>query len=676
MKKTKSKKLTNFILFLFVLAILIFSFKNQIYGFLINFKSLSEIINKAHLDEYIDLETSNYVNINYLKYTNMISDKNLFEYFHYPKKNKVKKINLNDLILKDNNILNIEKTKSIDDVISYKYMNDKNSVLKMKSIILLPGESITCDCLELIADQTLIFENKGVAANKFETPSTLNITYDNNETNSFEIKNNKITKIQIPSGLNSKGITLSWNKNPSGILIFHGIEKPQNKNKSIFINLKSKNISNNFYKDISSFYSKEKLFINRNSFPLAAKYEENIITLESFNNYLNNGFTYKSHDIFIENEKNLLKQVNLNSKYLLRINVSFKDSKEQAIEHANTLIKINREKSILNIDKLISESINISSSDIVRIDISPKEDDTENTVLSILKQIDKNNNIFILIGNDFDMNKHNNLSDQSIIMFLPQNESTSFKSISQLNEYTPIQQNLLLDIFLLNIKNQKIPEQIIKKEKVISTLSEQDEYYIFNENDFYSNNKFHIPYNKMHDYNDIIRQSRNRYQIRDILITFFKFRNIKFKLTSKDKIARCFSNQNIKLGQIYFDSKFETYIADLKIQGDDVIEELQVSCLIHSENFLNDYKIEASKDSKQLNQLQIGMGQYLLQPNTNIIKDNSLYFNNISDFNLLYSFKNPANFFPNESKDIIIWSQNYPSLSNNLNYAISCKEKK
>jgi hypothetical protein len=91
---------------------------------------------------------------------------------------------------------------------------------------------------------------------------------------------------------------------------------------------------------------------------------------------------------------------------------------------------------------------------------------------------------------------------------------------------------------------------------------------------------------------------------------------------------------------------------------------------------LNDYKIEASKDSKQLNQLQIGMGQYLLQPNTNIIKDNSLYFNNISDFNLLYSFKNPANFFPNESKDIIIWSQNYPSLSNNLNYAISCKEKK
>ncbi|MBX9839476.1 MAG: hypothetical protein K2X69_14320, partial [Silvanigrellaceae bacterium] len=90
MKKTKSKKLTNFILFLFVLAILIFSFKNQIYGFLINFKSLSEIINKAHLDEYIDLETSNYVNINYLKYTNMISNKNLFEYFHYPKKNKVK----------------------------------------------------------------------------------------------------------------------------------------------------------------------------------------------------------------------------------------------------------------------------------------------------------------------------------------------------------------------------------------------------------------------------------------------------------------------------------------------------------------------------------------------------------------------------------------------------------
>ena len=180
----------------------------------------------------------------------------------------------------------------------------------------------------------------------------------------------------------------------------------------------------------------------------------------------------------------------------------------------------------------------------------------------------------------------------------------------------------------------------------------------------------------MTDFSYIIRKSRYKYQIRDILINFYKFKNIKFKLTSKDKIARCFSNQNIKLGQIYFDSKFETYIADLKIQGDDAIEELQVSCLIHSENFLNDYKLEASKDSKQLNQLQIGMGQYLLQPNTNIINDNSLYFNNISDFNLLYSFKNPANFFPNENKDIVIWSQNYPSIPNNLNYVISYKEKK
>ena len=676
MKKTKSKKLTNFILFLFVVIILIFSFKNQVFGFLINFKSLSEVINKTHLDEYIDLETKNFVNINYLKYTNMISDKNIFEYFHYPKKNKVKKINLNDLILKESNILDIEKTKSIDYIVSFKYMNDKNSVLKMKSIILLPGDSITCDCLELIANQTLIFENKAVAANKFETPSTLNITYDNNETNSFEIKNNKITKIQIPSGINSKGITLSWNKNPSGILIFHGIEKTHDKNKSIFISLKSKNISNNFFKNISSFYAKEKLFINRNSFPLAAKYDENIISLESFNNYLNNGYTYKSHDIFNESEKNLLKQVNLNSKYLLRINVSFKDTKNQAIEHANTLINIFREKSILNIDKLISETINNSASEIIRIDISPKEDDTENTILNILKQIDKNNNIFILIGNDFDINKNNNFSDQSVIIALPQNDSTSFSSLSNLNEYTPIQQSLLLDILLLNIKNQKIPEQIIKKEKVINTLSENEEYYIFNENDYYSNNKFHIPYNKMNDYIDIIRQSRYKYQIRDILINFYKFKNIKFKLTSKDKIARCFSNQNIKLGQIYFDSKFETYIADLKIQGDDAIEELQVSCLIHSENFLNDYKLEASKDSKQLNQLQIGMGQYLLQPNTNIINDNSLYFNNISDFNLLYSFKNPTNFFPNENKDIVIWSQNYPSIPNNLNYVISYKEKK
>ena len=68
MKKTKSKKLTNFILFLFVVIILIFSFKNQVFGFLINFKSLSEVINKTHLDEYIDLETKNFVNINYLKW--------------------------------------------------------------------------------------------------------------------------------------------------------------------------------------------------------------------------------------------------------------------------------------------------------------------------------------------------------------------------------------------------------------------------------------------------------------------------------------------------------------------------------------------------------------------------------------------------------------------------------
>ena len=59
----------------------------------------------------------------------------------------------------------------------------------------------------------------------------------------------------------------------------------------------------------------------------------------------------------------------------------------------------------------------------------------------------------------------------------------------------------------------------------------------------------------------------------------------------------------------------ESYIADLKIQSDSVIEEIQVNCLLYSEHFTNNYQIEFTKDNKPLEQLQFRVGEFLLRPN-------------------------------------------------------------
>lgn len=675
MKKSKSKKLSSFMLFLFIFLICSFFFKNQIFMFLIRFNKIEEIIYKTHLDEYLNLDSQNN-NIHYLRYSHMINDKNLFDFFHYSKKYKNKKFDFNANIIKSGYISSVIKTNSMDNIINYKYQNDKNSSFQMNSIVLLPNDIISCECLENLNSKTLIFENKGVAANKIESPSYISLTYDNNEIDSFEIKNNKITKIQIPLERKGKSFSIHWNKNPSGILFFHGFEKELPKNKLIFITLKSSSIDDNFFNKFKELFQKNNIFINRNSFPVASKYSDNIIALESFTSYINNGFTYNSHDIFNENEKNILKLANINSKDFLRINVSDKDPKDSIIEHSNMLIKILREKSISNIDKIITESIKNSVAEIIRIDISTKNGNAEDTLLNILNQIDKSNHIFVLIGNDYDFNKNQLISNQSIAIALANDEKNILESLNKFAEDIPIQQNIIIDILSQFIRNNDKFDKNFMKQKAILIHSRNEEFFIFNNTDYFNNNKFIVPYNKFNEYSNTIKQLRSKYQIRDILLSFFKFKNIKFKITSKDKISRCFSNKNIKLGQIYFDSKFETYIADLKILGDDVIEELQVSCLLYSENFLTDYKIEVAKDGKQLNQLQIGIGEYLMQPNSNLITDNSLNISNLSDFNLFYSLKSPENHNKNTNNDVIIWSHFYPNIPENLNFNISYKEKK
>ena len=679
MKKKKSGKYMPSLIILLVALMMIIIFKNQIYSFLVRFNKIESILQDFNIDEYIQINISNN-DMQFLQYTNRVDDKNLFDLFHFAKKTKPRKIDYSSYILIDKNIKNINKTDSISNIITYEYSNDKKSSIQINSIILAPGESITCECLDLLLNKTLVFDNKGVTANKLDTPNSLYVTYENKKFDNFEIKNNQITKIKIPSNREGKSITINWNKNPSGILIFKGIDKNEfssSNNKSIFITLKSKNLSQDFFKKLKNKYNSNELYINQNSYPLSSNYIRNIKSLESFTTPMNFGYTYRSQDIFKEKEKNFFNLVNSNFKDLLRINVYHKNTNDSPIEYATTLIKIERENSISNIDTIISDSIRNSTADIIRVDINPSTDNNEDILLNILNKIDSNYNIFIITGDDYDFNKKTLISNQDLILILPnKNQIELLNSIKKIYENSPIQQSLLIEILSKLIKNKDNIENNISKPNTILVQSDNEEAFIFNNESYFTNKKFLIPFNKIKLYQTIIEEQRSKYQIRDILFSMTNMRNAKVKLFSKDRILRCFSNKNIKLGQFFYDSKQEYYNVELKMQSEDVIDEWQVSCLLNGDNFYNDYKIEAQKDGKQISQLQVGIGEYMIHPSANLITNNTLNITNINDFSLLYSIKSPRKSYANLSEDLVLWSHYYPSIPQNLNYTITYKEKK
>ncbi len=675
MKKKKSGKLIIKLLIFLLTIFLVIAFKNQLFHFLVKFNKTESILRELNIDEYVQMNISNNDILN-LQNTNRIEDKNLFDLFHFVKKTKSKKQDYNEYKINDNNIINISKTDSISSIITYKYSEDRKSTIQTNSIILAPGESISCDCLDLLINKTLVFDNKGVAANKLDSPNSLYITYENKKFDNFEIKNNQITKIKIPSNREGKSITFNWNKNPSGILIFKGVSKNEIKtiNKSIFITIKSSNLTPSFLKKIAHRYESNKIYINTNSYPLSSNYIKNIKSLESFTMPLNNGFTYNSQDIFKEKEKNFFNLVNSNFKDLLRINVFHYNMNDTPIEYANTIIKIVRENSISNIDSIISESIMNSSSDIVRLDINSKTENNEEILYNILNKIDVNYNVFIIVGNDYNFNNNPLISNQSLILILPKTDQIDLlNSIKKIYDNIPIQQSFLMEILNKIIKNKDKIENNITRPNTILVQSDYEEAFIFNNNNYFTNKKFFIPFNKIKQYQSIIEEQRSKYQIKDILLSFSNIKNAKVKLSSKDKILRCFSNKNIRLSQFSYDSKQEYYNIELKMQSEGVINEWQVSCLLNADNFNNNYKIEAQKDGKQISQLQIGMGEYVIHPSSNLIINNSLNFN---DFSLLYSFQSPRKSYQSLTDDLVLWSHYFPSIPSNLIYSVTYKEKK
>lgn len=676
MKKKKSGKY-SIVLVIFILSFaMIMIFKNPIYYFLIRFNKIESILQKLNIDEYLQVNiTKN--DIQFLQYTNRIDDKNIFELFHFSKKTKSKKQDYNEYRTFDKNITNINKTEFSSSIMTYKYSSDKKSTIQKNSIILIPGESITCECLELLKNKTLVFDNKGVAANKLDTPNSLYITYESKKSDNFEIKNNQITKIKIPTDREGKNITINWNRNPSGILIFQGIEKNNINNKSIFITLKSTHLSQDFLEEITNKYGDNKIYINKNSYPLSSKYIENIRSLESFTTPINLGFTYNSQDIFQEKEKNLFNLINSNFKDLLRINVYHNNLNNENIEYANTLIKIARNNSITNTDSIITDTIQNSNSDMIRIDINPNSDNNEKYLLNILKKVDPNYNIFIIVGNDYDFNNNALDPKQTLIIILPNNDHAKLlASIKKIYENNPIQQNIAIETLNKLIKNKEKIELNMTKTSVISVQSNQEEVFIFDKKFFSTNKKFHLPFDKIKYFQAIMEEQRSKYQIRDVVFSFSNVKNARIKLFSKDRIIRCFSNKNIKLGQFSYDSKQDYYNVELKMQSEEVIDEWQVNCLLNGDNFYNDYKIEVQKDGKQINQLQVGMGEYMIHPNLNLISNNSLNITNYTDFSLLYSLKSPRKFYSNITEDLVLWSNYFPSISQNLNYSITYKEKK
>lgn len=673
MKNIRSKKPHYFIVFFILVIATLFAFKNTLFHFLISNNILISYLQKLSIDEFI--ETTNFnKNVSLLNISNLIDDKQLFEQFKYNKRNKNKKSDIFPETIKDETIISIEDNNLIQKKIRYKLSNNNKDFIETSSIIFFPNESISCDCYDLIKNKTLVFENKGIAANKNETESILTFTFDNDKKEEFKIKNSQFTKIKIPSNYNTKLVQISWTKNSSGFLIFHGSEKESITKKTLFITINSNPLSNDFYIELKNLFKNGSVFYNNNSFPIATEYKENVISLEANNSLINNGYTYKSKDIFFDNQKNLYKLLNSNFKSLLRINVIQPTSSAINEDFSNTQVLITRKKSLSNIPDTLHEIINKSNFDFIRINIDV-DNFSEKQLLKIFKKVDNNTNIFMLLGKNYSFNEQDLKADQSILAIInDESRKNLLEPLNNIKENTPLQQNLLIQLIHTFVKNTGSFNY--KPNNLITIQSSDDEYFIFNNNNYFSSKKFYLPIENYIDNYKKIEEEREKYQIRDLSFSIFNFKNAKLKLTAKDKITRCFSDKNLKIWQIYFDSKTESYIADLKIQSDSVIEEIQVNCLLYSEHFTNNYQIEFTKDNKPLEQLQFRVGEFLLRPNSHFISQNLFTIDNSADFSVLKSYNEHNIFTKNNEIDLILFSHYYPKIQKHLEHYISYKEKK
>ncbi|BBH53599.1 hypothetical protein [Fluviispira sanaruensis] len=675
--KKKKYKIRNIVLFLLILIpVFIFFFKEDTYLFLNRFENTQKMINEFNLDEFINRSISKNDKI-FLELTNRIDEKNLFELFHFAKKGKLRSQEIDSYEKTDPKIIDIYNTEKLVNKIKFQFGNDAKSNIIIDSIIFTSGESISCDCLDILKEKSLIFENKGAPPNKIETANYITITYENKKFDNFEIKNNERLKISIPSDRDGKSITISWKKNSSGILIFYGIEKKQiaNSQKILFLTA-NLNKGDNLIKILKEKLNPETSFISQNSYPVYSSFEQNIRALETNFSPINNGYTYDSTDLFKEREKFLFNTINQKSKDLLRINIFSNKIKEAQIQHTNTLINIRRERSIFNIKNIVLDSIRKSNSEVFRIDLNNPKINNVSVISDIIDQLKSEIKIIVLTGEDFDLNNNIMNSNQNLIISIPSNENLEIiREIQKKFNHVKFQQSLVMDILLKLIKEDKskvtfnLPNSIVIQSKDIDA-------FIFNNDDYISDNKFKFSLEKTKSYQKEIEDIRLKNQIKDISFSFINLKSAKIKLFSKDKVLRCFSNKSIKNSNFGYDQKQNYFTVELKMSEEQNIDEWELSCLINSDNFINEYKIELLKDGKPLSPTQIAIGQYVLHPNSNLLNNNFIVLNNSNDFSLLKAKSSPRLVDKSYTDDLMIWSNEYPALSPNLKYSVTYEEKK
>ncbi|WP_186646823.1 hypothetical protein [Fluviispira vulneris] len=675
--KKKKFKIRNLILLLLILVpVFIFFFKEDTYLFLNRFEYTQNIINEFNLDEFINRSiVKNDKDL--LETSNRIDEKNLFELFHFTKKGKTRSQEIDNFGKIDPKISAIHNTDKLVNKIKFQYGNDGKSNIIIDAIIFTSGESISCDCLDMLKEKSLIFENKGAPPNKTETANYITITYENKKFDNFEIKNNERLKISIPSDREGKSITISWKKNSSGILIFYGLEKKQiaNSQKILFLTA-NLNKGEKLINILKEKLNPETSFISQNSYPIYSNFEQNIKSLETNFSPINNGYTYESTDLFREREKFLYNAVNQKSKDLLRINIFSSKGKDSQIQHTNTLINIRRERSIFNIKNIILDSIRKSNFEVFRLDINNPKINNVSIIADIIEQLKSEIKLIVLTGEDFDLNNNIMNSNQNLIISFPNNENLEIISeIKKKFSNVKFQQNLVMEVLLKLIKEDKnkvtfnLPNSIVIQSKDIDA-------FIFNNEDFISDNKFKFSLDKAKSYQKEIEDIRLKNQIKDISFSFINLKTAKIKLFSKDKVLRCFSNKSIKNSNFGYDQKQNYFTVELKMSEEQNIEEWELSCLINSDNFINEYKIELLKDGKPLSPTQIAIGQYVLHPNSNILNNNFIVLNNSNDFSLLKAKSSPRLVDKSYTDDLMIWSNEYPALSPNLKYSVTYEEKK
>lgn len=183
-------------------------------------------------------------------------------------------------------------------------------------------------------------------------------------------------------------------------------------------------------------------------------------------------------------------------------------------------MNIEREISISNTDSIIKEAIKNSNFDFIRIDINTKSIDNENILLDLVKNIDHNINLFIIVGNDFDFNNDIKNSEQLLVIFLKNKiYSKIIETLKQRYNKFPLQQIVATETLLKVIKNNNNADFNSNNAGAIIIQSKYEDAFIFNEKDYFTSQKFVIPFGSIKKYQRIMEEQRAKYQIRDILFS-------------------------------------------------------------------------------------------------------------------------------------------------------------